>query len=88
MEPRKEIHNSARNAGAASEIVAGFRGKRFQLYIFTADDETGRRWTRHILDPDGMAAANCKIADFHGDGRPAIACSGVSTANLKLYSPR
>jgi hypothetical protein len=56
------------NGDGRDEIVAGFRGKRFQLYIFTADDETGRRWTRHILDPGGIAAANCKIADFHGDG--------------------
>ena len=38
--------------------------------------------------PGGIAAADCKIADFHGDGRPAIACSGASTGNVKLYSPR
>jgi hypothetical protein len=76
------------NGDGRDEIVAGFRGKGFQLYIFTADDETGRRWTRHVLDPGGIAAADCKIADFHGDGRSAIACSGASTANVKLYSPR
>jgi hypothetical protein len=57
------------------EIVAGFRGEGFQLYIFTADDGTDARWTRHTLDPGGMAAADCKIANFYGDGRPAIACS-------------
>ena len=66
----------------------GFRGKGFQLYVFTADDETGERWTRHILDPGGIAAADCKIADFDGNGRPAIACSGASTANVKLYRQR
>ena len=76
------------NGDGRDEIVAGFRGKGFQLYIFTADDETGGRWTRHVLDPGGIAAADCKIADFHGDGRPAIACSGASTGNVKLYSPR
>ena len=70
------------------EIVAGFRGQGFQLYIFTADDGTGARWTRHTLDPGGIAAADCKIADFTVDRRPAIACSGASTANVKLYSPR
>ena len=75
------------NGDGRDEIVAGFRGKGFQLYIFTADDGTGARWTRHILDPGGIAAADCKIADFHGHGRPAIACSGASTANVKLYSP-
>ena len=76
------------NGDGRDEIVAGFRGQGFQLYIFTADDETGSRWTRHILDPGGIAAADCKIADFNGDGRPAVACSGASTANVKLYSPR
>jgi len=75
------------NGDGRDEIVAGFRGEGFQLYIFTADDDTGARWTRHVLDPCGMAAADCKIADFHGDGRPAIACVGASTANVKLYSP-
>ena len=70
------------------EIVAGFRGEGFRLYIFTADDETGGRWTRHVLDPGGIAAADCKIADFNGDRRPAIACSGASTGNVKLYSAR
>ena len=76
------------NGDGRDEIVAGFRGVGFPLYIFTADDETGQRWTRHVLDPGGIAAADCKIADFHGDGRPAIACSGASTRNVKLYSAR
>ena len=76
------------NGDGRDEIVAGFRGQGFQLYIFTADDESGARWTRSVLDPGGIAAADCKIADFLGNGRPAIACSGASTANVKLYSQR
>jgi hypothetical protein len=74
------------NGDGRDEIVAGFRGEGFKLYIFTADDATGSKWTRHILDPGGIAAADCKIANFNGDGRVAIACSGASTANVKLYS--
>jgi hypothetical protein len=70
------------------EIIAGFRGQGFQLYIFTADDQNGERWTRHILDAGGIAAADCKIANFSGDGHPGIACAGASTANVKLYTPR
>jgi hypothetical protein len=67
------------------EIVAGFRGKGFQLYVFSADDERGERWTRQVLDNGGIAAADCKIADFDGDRRPDVACSGASTGNVKLY---
>ena len=67
------------------EIVAGFRGKGFQLYVFTAGDGAGKTWTRHVLDNGKMAAADCKIADFNGDGKPDIACSGASTGNVKVY---
>ena len=76
------------NGDGRDEIVAGFRGTGFQLYLFTADDAAGEHWTRHILDPGGIAAADCKIADFDGNGRPAVACSGASTANVKLYRRR
>jgi hypothetical protein len=40
-----------------------------------------------VLDAGGIAAADCKIADFDGNRRSAIACSGASTANVKLYRP-
>jgi len=76
------------NGDGRDEIVAGFRGTGFQLYIFQAADEAGRTWTRHVLDDGGMAAADCKIADFFGDGRPAVACSGASTKNVKIYRPK
>ena len=71
------------NGDGRDEIVAGFRGK-FQLYIFSADDDIGERWTRHILDPGGIAAADCKIADFVGNGRPAVACSASSGRKLQV----
>ncbi|MFB3829790.1 MAG: FG-GAP repeat domain-containing protein [Bryobacteraceae bacterium] len=66
------------------EIVAGFRGKGYQLYLFTAD-RSGERWTRRTVDA-AMAAADCRILDFDGDRRPDIACVGASTGNVKLYS--
>jgi hypothetical protein len=75
------------DADGRDEIVAGFRGKGFQLYIFRSEDPAGERWARHILDDGGIAAADCKVADFDGDGRPDIACVGASTGNVKLYTP-
>jgi hypothetical protein len=66
------------------EVVAGYRGKGYQLYIYRAEGAEGRRWRREALD-GGIAAADCKIRDFNGDGRPDIACIGASTANIKWY---
>ncbi len=76
------------NGDGRDEIVAGFRGKGFQLYVFTADDAAGEHWTRHVLDPGGISAADCKIADFTGSGKPEIACIGASTHNIRLYTPQ
>jgi hypothetical protein len=67
------------------EIVCGFRGKGFKLSIFQATDARGERWRKTVLDDGGIAAADCVIADFTGDGRPDIIAIGASTHNLKLY---
>jgi hypothetical protein len=74
-----------RDGDGRDEIVAGFRGKGLPLYVFRSEDTRGERWTRHTLDSGGMAAADCKIADFDRNRRAAVACSGAPTANVKLY---
>jgi hypothetical protein len=66
------------------EIVCGFRGKGHELSIYQAADDKGEHWRKTVLD-DGIAAADCVIEDFTGDGKPDIACIGASTGNLKLY---
>jgi len=73
------------NGDGRDEIVAGFRGKGFQLYAFTAEDSDGLNWRRTTLDPGGIAAADCRIEDLNSDGRPDIACIGASTGNVKIY---
>ena len=55
------------------EIVAGFRGKGFQLSIYQANDARGSTWRNAVHDADGNAAADCKSEDFTGDGKPDIA---------------
>jgi hypothetical protein len=67
------------------EIVSGFRGKGYQLSIYQATDATGEQWRKTVLDDGGIAAADCVIEDFTGDGKPDIACIGASTGNVKLY---
>ncbi len=73
------------NGDGRDEIVAGFRGKGFRVTVFQAEDAAGTKWRRHVLDEGGVAAADCKIDDLNGDGRPDIACSGASTGNVVIF---
>ncbi|MBI4877361.1 MAG: VCBS repeat-containing protein [Acidobacteria bacterium] len=92
---RKVIDDSFQNGHALAagdldhdgrdEVVAGYRGKGFQLYYYRALDPAGERWQRQTLDAGGIAAADCKIRDLNGDGRPDVVCIGASTGNVKWY---
>jgi len=73
------------NGDGRDEIVAGFRGKGYQLSIYQAEDAAGEHWRKTLLDDGGIAAADCVIEDFNEDGKPDIACIGASTGNVKLY---
>lgn len=64
------------------EIVAGFRGKPYGVYLYRFD---GTKWNRDILDQGGVSAAGCAVADLDGDGKPEIACIGQATHNLVLW---
>lgn len=68
------------------EIVSGFRGKGYKLSLYQASDPEGLTWRKTVLDDGGIAAADCVIEDFNGDGRPDIACIGAGTGNVKLYT--
>lgn len=92
---RKVIDDSFQNAHALAvgdldgdgydEVIAGFRGAGFQLYIYDAVDTNGQFWDRQVLDSGGMAAADCKALDLNGDGRRDVVCIGASTKNIKWY---
>lgn len=73
------------NGDHNDEIVCGFRGKGFRLSIYRATDPHGGQWQSTVLDDGGIAAADCRIGDFTGDGLPDIVCIGASTRNVKLY---
>lgn len=70
------------------EIVVGERGGRRSVYLYRLSDRRESRWSRHVLDDGGMAAAGCAVADINGDRRPDIVCVGTATANVKWYENR
>jgi FG-GAP repeat len=73
------------NGNGRDQIVAGMRGKPYQVLIYSRSDNESRRWTRKVLDTGGMAAAACTAVDLNGDHRIDLACIGTATTNLKWY---
>jgi hypothetical protein len=73
------------NQDGRDEIIAGYRGQGRSVYIYSAEDASGSRWARQVLDSGGMGAAGCAVADLNSDGRPDVICIGTATANLKWY---
>jgi hypothetical protein len=79
------IQTADLNADGNEEVIAGYRGEGHSVYIYSADDAAGTRWSKQVLDQGGMGAAACAVADLNGDRRPDIACIGTAGANLKWY---
>jgi hypothetical protein len=69
------------NGSGRDQIVAGMRGKPYQVLIYT---NVKGHWTREILDT-GIAAASCTAVDLNGDHKIDLACIGSATTNLKWY---
>ena len=73
------------------EILAGYREpgtgevKGPGLYVFSQDDPSSQRWTRHVIDNGGIAVEDALVADFNGDGKPDLLAGGRATQNVKLY---
>ncbi|HEY1213649.1 MAG TPA: VCBS repeat-containing protein [Bryobacteraceae bacterium] len=70
------------NGDGQDEIVAGFRGKPYGVYIYRWN---GTKWERQILEQGEVSAAGCVVAELHGKRAPDIACIGSATHNLILY---
>lgn len=66
------------------EIVAGFRGKPYGVYLYRWD---GAKWDRQIVERGEVSAAGCAVADLSGRGRKDIVCIGQATHNLVIYRP-
>jgi hypothetical protein len=67
------------------EIIAGYRGKGYGLYIYNCQDSIGQKWERITLDEGDMAASGLQVADINNDGRLDVVCVGTATSNIKWY---
>ncbi len=73
------------------EVVIGHREagtgavKGPGLYVFSADDESITKWSKHIIDDGGVAVEDAVAADFTGDGQIDLVAGGQATQNVKLY---
>jgi hypothetical protein len=64
------------------EIVAGFRGKPYGVYIYRWK---AGHWNREVLDQGTISAAGCAVANLDGHSGPDIVCIGQATHNLKVW---
>ncbi len=75
------------NGDGRDDIVAGDRAKGAisTSHIFYAQNDAGTEWSHELLDPKGMSASGCQVADINGDGRPDIVMIGGATHNIVWY---
>ena len=75
------------NGDGRDDIVAGdrARGEIAGSHVFYAQDDSGTEWVHQDLDPLGMSASGCAVADINGDGRTDIVQIGGATKNIKWY---
>ena len=75
------------NGDGRDDIVAGdrARGEIAGSHVFYAQDDRGAEWRHEDLDPMGMSASGCAVADVNTDGRLDIVQVGGGTKNIKWY---
>jgi len=73
----------------SDQIVAGWRGKnadgKVGIRLYQAVDAEGKEWKSSVIDDDGMACEDLKVADLNGDGALDIIAAGRATKNVKVY---
>ena len=69
------------------QIVVGWRNPNaegkvgIRMYQLTESGE----WDMHLIDDNGMACEDLKLADLNGDGKLDIIACGRASKNLKVY---
>lgn len=77
-DPEDEVVVGHREAGAGPQPGPG-------LYVYDCADSAVGKWTKHIIDHQGVAVEDAFAADLNGDDKPDIVAGGRATHNVKLY---
>jgi hypothetical protein len=54
------------------------------VFVYSPN-ETGKVWTKHIVDNGEVATEDLISRDLTGDGWPEIVAVGRATRNVRLY---
>jgi hypothetical protein len=55
------------------------------LRIYDPANAKGSQWTKHVVDPGGVAIEDLAVGDLDGDGRQDIVAVGRQTKNVRIY---
>jgi hypothetical protein len=73
----------------SDQIVVGWRNpnaeKKVGIKLFELQSQSELKWTQTLVDDNGMACEDLKVADLNGDGWLDIVAAGRATKNLKIY---
>ena len=58
------------------------------VYVYDAQNNSGTKWQKHVIDDGQMATEDVVAADLTGDGRVDFVAGGRATHNIKLYVNR
>lgn len=80
------------NRDGSDEIVFGFSDptkasdQKPGVSIFAVQDDSGAKWTKHVIDDGGVAVEDLVAEDLNGDGLIDVVAVGRATHNVKLYT--
>ena len=73
----------------SDQIVAGWRNPdaagKVGIRLYLPRDKEGKEWERTVVDDNGMACEDLRLADLDADGDLDIVAAGRATRNLKVY---
>lgn len=74
----------------SDQIIVGWRGNKpgdkVGIKVFASREGRGESWfLAGLIDDNGMACEDLKVADLDGDGRPEIIAAGRATKNVVIY---